>query len=186
MWRQKIAICFAVGLATACSARTQELTLAADDDADAQIDAGPACPHDPTLDSDVLAACGASSPAARIGAADQCLSNAGCPGRQVCVCGGLDPLGGGQPNACANRDCQVDQDCGPAASCQNSVDVVGVVGSFMPLQMQSSRHCTTCADECATSLDCPGSDLTNPSAPTCRFDQNKGHWACGSPSIISG
>jgi hypothetical protein len=92
--------------------------------------------------------------------ADQCATDADCPGTSICNCGG-----GGNScsrNSCSSAECRVDADCGAGMYCSPSL----LLCTFYVYT------CHTPNDTCADDADCP------PGSGTCNYDSGTGRWRC--------
>lgn len=101
---------------------------------------------------------------------DECMSDADCPSKSECKCGGAV----GRGNYCVHGNCATDADCGDRL-CSPSFSThagwyLGYVGNY----------CRTANDTCSNDAEC-----TKDGKPGyCAWFAELGHWMCGYSSVV--
>lgn len=104
---------------------------------------------------------------------DQCFSDTDCPSGQACACANEQIGNAEHTNACVMAQCRLDADCAGGQACSpTNQDLCSGGGPFFA--------CHSSADSCRVDADCC------PSAPSCRYQQTVGHWACVPMCTVNG
>jgi Cys-rich repeat protein len=96
--------------------------------------------------------------------ADQCSTDGDCPSGQACSCASEQIGNAEHVNRCVTVQCRVDSDCGAGQWCSRTEEDLCSGGPFFA--------CHSSADTCRVDADCCSS------APSCRYQEMLGHWAC--------
>lgn len=106
---------------------------------------------------------------------DECFSDADCPGKGVCECGGGF---WSDHNVCLNDgNCRTDADCADGEREGACSPTLGDCGDYAGVV---AYYCHTPADECVDDADCAG---VLPGG-YCAFNPAAGHWKCSDAQCV--